>query len=201
MSSLGSILISSFDYVDFTFAENDELFELVNTKKLDFAIVTKQYDTFDTIHKKIGQIKLILVGATTIDTSVFKEEIKIKNLTVIENWLKQQKWYSYDARIPHIKLFWMYVFNKKRPSIVANYIIPSEYEMLQILAKNKGVAIVWDCNAQNLLKDKKIQLLWDSDDMPSSTVYLLSGKKESLTSVFNELQTKLQDELQKLFEV
>jgi DNA-binding transcriptional LysR family regulator len=201
MSSLGSTLISSFDYVDFTFAENDELFELVNTKKLDFAIVTKQYDTFDTIHKKIGQIKLILVGATTIDTSVFKEEIKIKNLTVIENWLKQQKWYSYDARIPHIKLFWLYVFNKKRPSIVANYIIPSEYEMLQILAKNKGVAIVWDCNAQNLLKEKKIQLLWDSDDMPSSTVYLLSGKKESLTSVFNELQTKLQDELQKLFEV
>jgi len=169
---------------------------LVNTKKLDFAIVTKKFDTFDTIQKKVGDIKQIIVGSTEIDSSGLKTAIKNKDFTVAENWLNDQKWYSHDAGIPHIKLFWLHVFAKKRPSIVANYIIPSEYEMLEILSKNTGVAITWNVNAKNLIQENKLQLIWNSKEMPSTEVYQLSGKNNNLSAVFQDIKNELKGVLE-----
>ena len=199
MSSLGSSLISKFEFIDFSFYENDQLFELVDSKKLDFAIVTKKYDTFDTIQKKLGEIKQIIVGSNDIDASELKSSIKNKDLLTIENWLNNQKWFSHDSGIPHIKLFWLHVFNKKRPSMVPNYIIPSEYEMLELLSKNTGVAVVWNINAKNLLVENRLQLLWDSNQMPSTEVFLLSGKKENITTIFENIEAELKKVLEWLF--
>jgi DNA-binding transcriptional LysR family regulator len=191
MSSIGSALVTKFDFIDFTFHNNDVLFDLVNSKKLDFAIVTEKFDTFDTIQKKVGNIKQVIVGSTDIDISILKAKIKIKDFLGIENWLNEQKWYSHDAGIPHIKLFWLHVFAKKRPSIVANYIIPSEYEMLEILSKNIGVAVTWNINAKKMIEEKELQLIWNSKEMPSTEVFLLSGKNNNLSSVFQDIMTEL----------
>lgn len=196
MSSLGSALLSKYEFIDFSFHTNDQLFELVDSKKLDFAIVTKQYDTFDTIQKKLGEIKQIIVGSNDIDASELKAGIKNKDFTAIENWLNNQKWFSHDSGIPHIKLFWLHVFNKKRPSMVPNYIIPSEYEMLELLSKNTGVAVVWNINAKELLAEKKIQLLWDFNQMPGTEVFLLSGKKENITAIFENIEAELKKVLE-----
>jgi DNA-binding transcriptional LysR family regulator len=192
MSSIGSALVGKFDFVDFTFHTNDALFDLVNSKKLDFAIVTKKFDTFDTIQKKVGDIKQVIVGSTNIDLSIVKQNIKAKEYAAIENWLNDQKWYSHDAGIPHIKLFWLHVFAKKRPSMVANYIIPSEYEMLEILSNNTGVAVTWNVNAKKIIQEKKLQLIWDSKEMPSTEVFLLSGKNENLSAPFQDIMTELE---------
>ena len=191
MSSLGSALVSKFDFIDFSFHEDDTLFELVDSKKLDFAIVTKQYDTFDTIQKKVGEIKQVIIGSNNIDISELKFNIKIKDFTATEYWLNDQKWFSHNAQIPHIKLFWLHVFNKKRPSMIPNYIIPSEYEMLEIISKNTGVGVVWDINAKKLLAENKIQLLWNSKQMPSTEVFVLSGKNENLSTIFENIQQEL----------
>ena len=191
MTSLGSVLLSKFDFIDFSFHENNQLFELVDSKKLDFAIVTKQYETFDTIQKSVGKIKQVIVGSNAIDASDLKLTIKNKDVNATENWLNEQKWFSHDAGIPHIKLFWLHVFNKKRPSMVPNYIIPSEYEMIEILSKNTGVAVVWDLNAKNFIQDKKIKLLWNSKKMPTTEVFLLSAKKESLNAIFEKIELEL----------
>ncbi|TDD99796.1 LysR family transcriptional regulator [Flavobacterium cellulosilyticum] len=196
MSSLGSALLSKFEYIDFSFYENDQLFELVDSKKLDFAIVTKQYDTFDTIQKKLGEIKQIIVGSNDIEATELKLRIKDKDFTGIENWLNDQKWFSHDSRIPHIKLFWLHVFNKKRPSMIPNYIIPSEYEMLDILSKNTGVAVVWNSNAKYFFEENRVQLLWDSKQMPSTEVFLLSGKKENITEIFKNIEHELRKVLE-----
>ncbi|MNQ54133.1 HTH-type transcriptional regulator YjiE [compost metagenome] len=191
MSSLGGALLSKFEFIDFSFHENDTLFELVDSKKLDFAIVTQQYDTFDTIQKKLGEIKQIIIGSTDIDSSGLQSSIERNDLSAIEYWLNDQKWFSHDARIPHIKLFWLHVFNKKRPSMIPNYIIPSEYEMLDLVSKNTGIAVTWNCNAKSFINDGKLQLLWDSNEMPSTNVFLLSGKNDNLSAVFENIEAEL----------
>jgi DNA-binding transcriptional LysR family regulator len=191
MSSIGSALVAKFDFIDFTFHTNDALFDLVNSKKLDFAIVTKKFDTFDTIQKKVGDIKQVIVGSSTIDLSLIKAKIKSNDFGAIENWLNDQKWYSHDAGIPHIKLFWLHVFEKKRPSMVANYIIPSEYEMLEILSKNTGVAVTWNINAKNMIQENKLQLIWNSKEMPTTEVFLMSSKNDNLSAVFQDIMEEL----------
>ena len=184
-------MISKFDFIDFFYGENDELFGLVDAKKIDFAIVTKQYDTFDTIQKELGKIKQIMIASNDLDVVAVKKEIKNDNLIAVENWLNHQKWYNFDARIPHVKLFWLHVFDKKRPSIISNYIIPSEYEMLVSLSRNTGISIVWNSNANEFLKNKMIQLVWDSPKMPSTSVFLLSRKNDSLNSILDEVLVEL----------
>jgi DNA-binding transcriptional LysR family regulator len=191
MSSLGSALISKFEFIDFSFHENDSLFELVDSKKLDFAVVTKQYDTFDTVQKKVGEIKQIIVGSSNIDALELKKNIRNKDFVAIEHWLNEQKWFSHNAQIPHIKLFWLHVFNKKRPSMIPNYIIPSEYEMLEIISKSKGIGVVWNVNAKNFITENKLQLLWDSKQMPSTEVFLLSGKNDNLGTIFEKIEAEL----------
>jgi hypothetical protein len=37
--------------------------------------------------------------------------------------------------------------------------------------------VVADCNAKSLIEENKIQLLWNSKQMPSTEVFVLSGKK------------------------
>jgi DNA-binding transcriptional LysR family regulator len=195
-SSVGSSLISKFDYIDFSFHENEMLFELVDTKKLNFAVITKKYDTFDTIQKKVGDIKQIIVGSSNIDVSEVKSKIKGKELLEVEHWLNKQKWYNHDSGIPHVKLFWLHVFNKKRPSMISNFIIPSEHEMLEALSKNTGVTVVWNCNAKQFIRDKKLQIVWDSKQMPSTEVFLLSGKNDNLINAFQEIETELKKVLE-----
>ncbi|VXB81006.1 LysR family transcriptional regulator [Flavobacterium sp. 9AF] len=185
--SIGNQLLSHFDFIDFTFAENDELFNLVDSKKIDFAIVTKKYDTFDTIQKQLGVIKQVIVASPNLDITFCKKEIENKNFNAIEQWLNQQKWYNYDARIPHVKLFWLHVFDKKRPTLISNYIIPSENELLTALSRNLGLAIVWNINAKDFIKKGDVQLLWDSPKMPSTSVYLLSRKNDALNVILEEV--------------
>ncbi|KIA98264.1 LysR family transcriptional regulator [Flavobacterium sp. KMS] len=198
-ASLGSVLISKFDFIDFSFNDNDTLFELVDAKKLDFAIITKQFDTFDTIQEVVGKIKLVMVSSPQLEVNEFTQKLKTKESSEIEQWLNEQKWYSHDARIPHVKLFWLHVFNKKRPSMVPNYIIPNESEMLRVLSKNSGIGITWNCNAKELIEEGKLQLLWDSKEMPSIDVFLLSGKNSNLSPIFEIIATELKLFFSKIF--
>lgn len=187
MGCFGASLVAKFDFIDFTFGSNEVLFDLVNSKKIDFAIVTQRYDTFDTLQQQIGQIKQVVVATPDIDLQIVNENISTNDLLAIEQWMNEQRWYSHDSGIPHIKLFWLHVFNKKRPAIIANYIIPSESEMIAILAQNTGVSVVWNCNVASKIRNKELQLVWDSPKMPETPVFLLSGKNDYLTTITQEV--------------
>lgn len=192
-TSLASTLILKFDYIDFSFHEDETLFDLVNAKKIDFAIVTKKYDTFDTLQNSVGTMKQVIVASTNVDSSSLKLKGNNLDYNVVEYWLNKQKWYSHDAGIPHIKLFWLHVFNKKRPSMISNYIIPSEYEMLEVLSRNTGLAVSWNINAKSFIEEGKLQLLWNSKKMPATSIYLLSSKNAKFNSAFQEIEDQLKE--------
>jgi hypothetical protein len=67
--------------------------------------------------------------------------------------------------------------------MIPNFIIPSEYEMLEAF-ENAGVAVVWNCNAKSFIQDKKLKIVWDSKQMPHTEVFLLSGKMTILPALF-----------------
>ncbi|WP_366185571.1 LysR family transcriptional regulator [Flavobacterium ovatum] len=191
-SNLGSVLISKFDFIDFNFQDDDTLFELVNSKKIDFAIVTKKLDTYDTIQQEVGEIKPVVIGSNDIDITELELHLAAADWNATEAWLNEKRWYTFDARIPHIKLFWLYVFDKKRPSLIPNYIIPSEYEMMETISKNQGIGITWNCNAKSFIEQKKIQLLWDSEKMPTTAVYVMCRKNNNFDTILDEITLMLQ---------
>jgi hypothetical protein len=117
--------------------------------------------------RKGGDIKQIIVGSMNIDF-ISKSKIKDKD-SEVEHWLNKQNG-TVMIQVFHIKLFWLYVFNKKRPSMIPNFIIPSEYEMLDAFENVVGSL---NCNV-SFIQDKKLKIVWDSKQMPQ--VFLLSGK-------------------------
>jgi hypothetical protein len=150
-------------------------------------------------HTGLGIYKtrpLVLRLLTDIDLQIVKENITANDLVAIEHWMNDQKWYSHDSGIPHIKLFWLHVFNKKRPAIIANYIIPSENEMIAILAQNTGISVVWDCNVASKIRNKELQLVWDSPKMPATPVFLLSGKNDNLSAIAEEIAIVVKEVLE-----
>ncbi|MNT15437.1 hypothetical protein D3C72_1504890 [compost metagenome] len=80
--------------------------------------------------------------------------------------------------------------------MIPNYIIPSEYEMLNLVSKNTGIAVTWNCNAKSFINDGKLQLLWDSNEMPSTNVFLLAGKNDNLSAVFENIEAELKQVLE-----
>jgi hypothetical protein len=44
--------------------------------------------------------------------------------------------------------------------------------MLEVLSKKTGIAVSWNCNVKSLIQEDRLQLLWDSKQMPSTDVFL-----------------------------
>lgn len=75
--------------------------------------------------------------------------------------------------------------------MVPNYIIPSEYEMLELLSKNSGVAVTWNCNARKFIQQNKLQLVWNSFHVPEVYVYLLAAKNNNLKTFFDTIANEV----------
>jgi hypothetical protein len=41
--------------------------------------------------------------------------------------------------------------------------------------------------------DKKLQVLWDSKQMPNTEVYILSGKNDNFNTAFQEIESELKN--------
>ena len=76
--------------------------------------------------------------------------------------------------------------------IISNYIIPSESQLLTTLSENSGVSVVWDINAKPFIEEKKLQLVWNSTKMPSTEIFILSRKNDTLSSILEEVQKEMQ---------
>jgi hypothetical protein len=73
--------------------------------------------------------------------------------------------------------------------MIPNFIIPSEYEMLDAL-KNAGVGSL-NCNAKSFIQDKKLKIVWDSKQMPHTEVFFIIGQNDNLTSAFQEIEAEV----------
>jgi hypothetical protein len=65
MQSLGSALVSKFDFIDFSFHENDMLFELVDSKNLILRLSPNNMIRL-TRFRKGYEIKQVIVGSNTM---------------------------------------------------------------------------------------------------------------------------------------
>lgn len=159
---------------------NQKLFDLVNQQELDAAILRKDIQTFDTLSHKICSSPLVIVGNPNVDTIELNNYIENNDLNNIQHWLEKQVWFSHMSTNPYIKLFWLHCFNKKRPKIFTNYVVPNEYFMLQELTKIEGVCITLMENATEFISNKSLKIIWKSDDYPVRDYYLIAHKKQKV---------------------
>ncbi|GBD90049.1 HTH-type transcriptional activator AllS [bacterium BMS3Abin04] len=144
------------EYVHIKFGQKQQLIKDVENGTLLYAIVPDCINRFDLLCFPLYKQKIVLVGTTDINFKEF-ENLYAVNTVQAEKWLNKYKWYAHDSAAGFIKLYWLNIFNKKRPNIIPNYIIPNEYEVLFQLSHGKGLTIALDTNVAPFIKDGTLQ--------------------------------------------
>ncbi len=171
--------LTDFKHLSIRFEETSEqLFDLVNQHEIDAAIIHQEVETFDTLSSKILSSPLVIVGHPNVDTTELDKHIKNEDLRKTQHWLEQQIWFSHMSTNPFIKLFWLHCFNKRRPKVFTNYIIPNEYFMLQELTKTEGICVTLLENAKAFLENGTLKLIWQSSSYPERNYFLIAHKKQ-----------------------
>ncbi len=171
--------LTDFKHLSIRFeARSEELFELVNQQEIDAAIVHQEVETFDILSHKILSSPLVIVGNPKMNTTRLDKHIKEENLREIQRWLEQQIWFSHMSTNPFIKLFWLHCFNKRRPKVFTNFIIPNEYFMLSELTKTEGVCVTLLENAREFIENGSLKIIWYSNAYPERNYYLIAHKKQ-----------------------
>lgn len=170
--------LSGFKHLSIRFEEtNDVLFDLVNQQEIDAAIVHQEVQTFDVLSCKVLRSPLVIVGHPDVDTSELDEYIRLEDQRKIQQWLEQQVWFSHMSTNPFIKLFWLHCFQKRRPKVFTNYIIPNEHFMLQELSQTPGICVTLFENARTFLKSGTLKLIWEAN-YPDRDYFLIAHKKQ-----------------------
>ncbi len=165
------------EYVHIQFGTKQSLITDVEQGKLLYAVVPDEVNTFDIICQSLFDQQLILVSTPDIDLSDFKKLYKT-DIRKAEQLLTNQTWYAHDTFSGFIKLFWLTIFDKKRPAVIPNYVIPNEYETLFQLSNGSGLSVAFQHNAAPFIKAGTLKAL------PIKPVYfrklsLIANKKKA----------------------
>jgi DNA-binding transcriptional LysR family regulator len=165
------------DHVHVQFGSRQQLITDVEEGRLLYAIIPNEVNTFDIICHKLFDQNLVLVSTQDIDLSGLKSRLK-NDLNGAERLLTEQKWYAHDAGSSFIKLYWITIFNKKRPAVIPNYVIPNEYETLFQLSQGSGLSIALERNAKFFEKQGMLKI-WPTTPVHLRSLSLISNKKKA----------------------
>ena len=173
------------DRVHIKFGTKKELIKDVEEGRLLYAVIPDKINTFDTLCHKIREQKILLVGTPDIDLTEFKK-LYITDRRLSEEWLSKQTWYAHDNNSNFIKMYWLTVFDKKRPSIVPNYIIPNEYEVLFQQSHGSGLSVAFNTTLEPFLKNNELQSC-EVKNVVYRDLSLLSSKKKAQPKMTHEI--------------
>lgn len=186
---LADKLIELGERVHVTYANRDSLIAQVEEKKLTLAITTEDVHHFDINTHVLFEQNFVLAGTPDIDFDKLKSLYK-EDKAKAEKWLARQVWFAHDQNPSFIKRYWMKVFDKKRPSIVPDYVIPNEHEVLSQQARTSGLSIALDSTVQPFV-DRQELVSCELEKLSLRKISMITHKtmdKEKETFLLNVLR-------------
>lgn len=177
------------EYVHITFGDKQTLIKEVEEGRLLYAIIPGQTNTFDLNCDPIFDQHLVLVATHDLDLSGIKSTIK-NSPEQAKQLLTNQTWYAHDTNANYIKLFWMSIFNKERPSIVPNYVVPNEFEILQQMSKRSGLSIALKQTADYFEQEGALKIV-DLNPVYFRPLSLISNKNRAKEKVKENILSML----------
>lgn len=179
-----------------SFGEYPEMLDKLDKGILDLIITPKKGNSPNIFHEAFSSEQIILVGGKEIDADDFINVLKTKNISEVEDWLKNQKWYGTTGDMEHLFQFWLTNFGHK-PNFRPNYIVPNLNSIIRCLKSGAGLAVVPDFLCKNELEQQEIQLIWEGSEKLENTLYFGVRKKTNyqkeidyLKDIFNKIMTK-----------
>lgn len=144
------------DRIHLHFGDRETLIKEVERGNLLYAIIPEDITSFDLICHKLFEQNMVLVSSPDIDLDEYSK-IYRKNKEKAEQWLYQYKWYAHDTNCNFIKGYWLHLFNKKRPTLIADYVVPNEHEILYQLSVGSGLSVALNTSASPFITSGKLK--------------------------------------------
>ncbi|MGO4821684.1 MULTISPECIES: LysR family transcriptional regulator [unclassified Flavobacterium] len=158
------------------FGEYPEMVESLEKGILDL-IITPQMVVKDGIeYQEFSSETIVLIGGNTIDEETFNQLAEKEDITEMEHWLKQQKWYGTTGDMEHLRRFWQLNFNKY-PEFRPNYIVPNINSIIRCLSSGKGLAVVPDFLCKKEIDSGQVKLVWEGKTPLRNILYFATRKK------------------------
>lgn len=175
------------------FGQRTDLIAEVERGNLLHAIIPGDITSFDLHCETILEQDMLLVASPNIDLNEFEELYK-QDKAKAENWLYQHKWYAHDNNNNFIKGYWLHMFNKKRPTLIADYVIPNEHEALYQLSQGDGLCVSLNTSAQPFIKNNKLKTC-NIRQINIRKLSLISNKKKADPEFTSQLLLKLKSNM------
>lgn len=170
-------------HVHVKFDSKSNLIKSVEEGNLLYAIIPDKINTFDTLCYPIKKQSIVLVGTLDVDFYELKSAYK-KSKEIAQQWLIDKTWYAHDTAASFIKIYWLTIFDKQRPAIIPNYIIPNEYEVLHQQSMASGLSVAFDNSVKPFLKESSLQIC-ELEKVEYRELSLLANKQKTITEVTN----------------
>jgi DNA-binding transcriptional LysR family regulator len=170
-------------HVHVKFDSKSNLIRAVEEGNLLYAIIPDKINTFDTLCYPIKKQNIVLVGTPDIDFDELRSAYK-KSKIIAQQWLIDNKWYAHDTAASFIKIYWLNIFDKQRPAIIPNYIIPNEYEVLHQQSMASGLSVAFDNSVKPFLKDGLLQIC-ELEKVEYRELSLIANKQKTASKVTN----------------
>lgn len=145
-------------------------------------IITPQKGTSPNIeHEEFSSEMIVLVGGNNIDDQEFNKLADKKDLSDLQDWLKQQKWYGTTGDMEHLRRFWQLNFDH-HPDFRPNYIVPNLNSIVRCLTGGIGLAIIPNFLCRKEVESGQIKLIWEGRNKLINTLYFANRKK----TMYNE---------------
>ncbi|MFL9483919.1 LysR family transcriptional regulator [Chitinophagaceae bacterium LWZ2-11] len=158
------------------FGDYREMLDNVDKGVLDLIITPQKGASSNVDHEAFSSETIVLVGGSEVDDKVFNKLLKKKDLTAIENWMEQQKWYGTTGDMEHLFRFWQLNFNKN-PSFRPNYIVPNLNSIVRCLSGGPGLSVVPDFLCKKEVESGQIKIIWEGAPKLKNTLYFGTRRK------------------------
>lgn len=174
----------------FQFDITARLIEKLEKGDLDIVIATQKPDKKEFEFVKLADESFLLVGASDIALPNFKKSKRKERNNLLEHWLTNQKWITYDANLPIIRRFWLENF-KKRPNIQPTMVIPNLHAIKKAVELGFGISLLPDYLCMEELNKKKIQMLWKGGTPIKNEIFLVFRKIDKNNVKITQIKAEL----------
>lgn len=169
------------------FGEYPQMLQDLDKGVLDLIITPHRGESKNLEYQAFSKEQIVLVGGSQLDIRRFQVLLKKKDRAALEDWMRQQVWYSTAADMEHLKRFWQNNFGHSI-DFKPNYIVPNISSIVRCLSDEVGLSVIPDFLCREEIKSRKLKLIWAGDPIIENTLYFGTRKKTMLANEITQIK-------------
>jgi DNA-binding transcriptional LysR family regulator len=169
------------------FGDYQQMIHDLDKGLLDLIITPQKGEQKNLEFSPFSRERIVLVAGEKTDTKTLNALLKKKDIAGVENYLKEQIWYSTAADMEHLKKFWQHNF-KHHLDFKPNYIVPNMCSIIRCLSGETGYSIVPDFLCREEIAARKVKLVWEGSPVMENTLYFGARKKTIYAAEIKQIQ-------------